>query len=45
MGMSKNKSPGLDGYGSDFSKATWMIIGDDVKYAVLEFLNNGKILK
>ncbi|KAH0720665.1 hypothetical protein KY284_005695 [Solanum tuberosum] len=43
--IDSNKSPGLDGYGSGFFKATWDIIGDDIVTAVLEFFTNGKLLK
>ncbi|XP_062118462.1 uncharacterized protein LOC133832094 [Humulus lupulus] len=38
------KSPGLDGYNSEFYKAMWKQIGDDISAAVLDFFSSGKIL-
>ncbi|XP_060175300.1 uncharacterized protein LOC132606018 [Lycium barbarum] len=38
------KCPRPDGYGSDFFKNAWKIVGPDVTDAILEFLNNGKLL-
>ncbi|KAH0743029.1 hypothetical protein KY290_031022 [Solanum tuberosum] len=43
--IDKNKSPGPDGYGSDFFQAAWGIIGKDVTKAILEFFHIGKLLK
>lgn len=43
--MDENKSPGPDGYGSGFFKASWHIIGGDVTDAVIEFFKSGKFLK
>lgn len=40
-----NKSPGSDGYGSNFFKKSWRVIGEDVIKVVLQFLGNGKLLK
>ncbi|XP_016505767.1 uncharacterized protein LOC107823591 [Nicotiana tabacum] len=40
-----NKSSRSDGYGSDFFRAAWSIIGKDVAEAVLEFFQNGQFLK
>ncbi|XP_015168373.1 uncharacterized protein [Solanum tuberosum] len=37
--------PGPDGYGSGFYKKTWRIVGEDITDAVLEFFQNGKLLK
>ncbi|XP_062103667.1 uncharacterized protein LOC133814762 [Humulus lupulus] len=37
------KSPGHDGYGSEFYKAMWQDIGDEISEAILEFCNTGKI--
>ncbi|XP_019248819.1 PREDICTED: uncharacterized protein LOC109228099 [Nicotiana attenuata] len=40
-----NKSPGPDGYGSGFYREAWSIIGNDVTAAILEFMENGKLLR
>lgn len=40
-----NKSPGPDGYGSEFYREARSIIGNDVTKAILEFLENGKLLR
>lgn len=42
--IDSNKSPGPDGYGSGFFKATWNVIGEDISCAILDFFNNGKLL-
>ncbi|XP_021845308.2 uncharacterized protein [Spinacia oleracea] len=39
------KAPGPDGFGSFFYKDSWHIVGDEVIDAVLDVLNNGKLLK
>ncbi|KAH0738380.1 hypothetical protein KY290_037085 [Solanum tuberosum] len=43
--IGSNKSPGPDGYGSDFYKKAWKVVGNDVTEAVLQFFRNGKLLK
>ncbi|XP_019254086.1 PREDICTED: uncharacterized protein LOC109232821 [Nicotiana attenuata] len=43
--INSNKSPGPDGYGSGFYNASWKIVGQDVTEAVMEFFQNGKLLK
>ncbi|KAM3326996.1 hypothetical protein P3S67_002122 [Capsicum chacoense] len=45
FGIANAKSPGLDGYGSASVKASWEIVEEDVMEAILEFFNNGKMLK
>lgn len=40
-----NQSPGLDVYESIFFKETLNVIGDNITQAVLQFLENGKLLK
>lgn len=40
-----NKSPGSDGYGSEFFKSAWDIVGTDITDAILEFFRNGKLLR
>uniref|UniRef100_A0A803PA33 Reverse transcriptase domain-containing protein n=1 Tax=Cannabis sativa TaxID=3483 RepID=A0A803PA33_CANSA len=40
-----NKSPGLDGFSSNFFQDNWEIIGDDICEVVLTFLDSGNILK
>ncbi|XP_056697506.1 uncharacterized protein [Spinacia oleracea] len=43
--IGSDKSPGMDGYGSKFYKATWDTVGYDVVEAVQDFFNNGKLLE
>lgn len=38
-----NKSPGPDGYGSQFFKDNWEIVGKDVVNGVLEFFRTKKM--
>uniref|UniRef100_A0A803P9Z7 Reverse transcriptase domain-containing protein n=1 Tax=Cannabis sativa TaxID=3483 RepID=A0A803P9Z7_CANSA len=38
-----SKSPGPDGYNSEFFKAIWTDIGAEVCFAIKEFFNTGKI--
>ncbi|XP_075091713.1 uncharacterized protein LOC142171895 [Nicotiana tabacum] len=40
-----NKSPGPDGYRSGFFKASWPVIGQDISEVVLDFFQNGKLLR
>lgn len=40
-----DKSPGPDGYSSQFFKEAWNIVGEDFTRAALEFFRNGRILK
>jgi xylose isomerase len=35
------KSPGPDGFGESFFQKHWQIVGDEVRKAVLDFLNFG----
>ncbi|XP_056685706.1 uncharacterized protein [Spinacia oleracea] len=39
------KAPGPDGFGSYFYKDAWHIVGDEVIAAILDMLQNGKLLK
>lgn len=39
------KSPGPDGYSSQFYKDSWDIVKGDVVAAILNFFNSGKMLK
>ncbi|XP_022003043.1 uncharacterized protein LOC110900463 [Helianthus annuus] len=43
--ISENKSPGPDGYTSAFFKHAWDIVGEEVTNAVLDFFDNGQLLK
>ncbi|XP_056687955.1 uncharacterized protein [Spinacia oleracea] len=40
-----HKAPGLDGYNSQFYKATWHIVKDDLHKAITDFFQTDKILK
>lgn len=40
-----NKAPKIDGYNSDFYKATWEIVGEEVADAALDFFSSCRILK
>ncbi|KAJ0745065.1 putative RNA-directed DNA polymerase [Helianthus annuus] len=43
--IGENKAPGPDGYTSAFFKHAWDIVGDEISTAILEFFDNGKLLK
>ncbi|XP_021996206.1 uncharacterized protein LOC110893404 [Helianthus annuus] len=43
--IGENKAPGPDGFTSAFFKNAWDIVGDEVTKAVLDFFDNGKLLK
>ncbi|KAL2240826.1 UNVERIFIED_CONTAM: hypothetical protein Sindi_0723800 [Sesamum indicum] len=43
--IAEDKAPGPDGYSSDFFKAAWPIVGQEVTSAVLDFFTTGRILK
>ncbi|KAJ0431881.1 putative RNA-directed DNA polymerase [Helianthus annuus] len=45
FGIGENKAPGPDGFTSAFFKQAWDIVGDEVTNAVLDFFDNGKLLK
>ncbi|MCD9559114.1 hypothetical protein HAX54_016847 [Datura stramonium] len=40
-----NKSSGSDGFGADFFRDAWSIVGADITTVVLEFLRSGQMLK
>ena len=40
-----DKSPGIDGYSSNFFKKSWHIIGFDIIEVVADFFISGKLLK
>ncbi|KAL0006083.1 hypothetical protein SO802_013644 [Lithocarpus litseifolius] len=42
--MGPTKALGLDGMNAFFYQKLWHIVGDDVVFAVLDFLNNGNML-
>lgn len=43
--LANNKSPGLDGFPSEFFKLHWKTVGEQVVQAVLTFLTTGHLLK
>lgn len=43
--IDNNKSPSPDGFGSGFFKSAWIIVGADITDAILEFFQNGKLLR
>ncbi|XP_062118889.1 uncharacterized protein LOC133832581 [Humulus lupulus] len=43
LSISGIKSPGSDGFGSEFYKTRWLDIGDDISAAVLGFFRDGRI--
>ncbi|KAL0292611.1 UNVERIFIED_CONTAM: hypothetical protein Scaly_2581800 [Sesamum calycinum] len=43
--INEDSAPGPDGFSSGFFKATWTVTGEDVCRAVMEFFNNGSLLK
>lgn len=43
--IGNTKSPGPDGYGSSLYKSAWNIMGKDISEAILEFFQNGKLLR
>lgn len=40
-----DKAPGPDGFSSGFFKKSWSVVGSHVTEAVLEFFQNGRVLK
>lgn len=45
MGNQWKKAPGPNGYGSQFFKGAWVIVGKDMEDGVLEFFRTGRMLK
>ncbi|KAK9689166.1 hypothetical protein RND81_09G040100 [Saponaria officinalis] len=45
FGMGSNKSPGLDGFSSEFFKASWEIIAKDFTDAVRSYFRSRKMLR
>lgn len=43
--IAEDKTPGLDGYGSQFFKDCWEIIKEDFEAGVMEFFKSGNIFK
>lgn len=43
--LNDNKAPRHDGYGSGFFKDAWSVIGEGITNVVLEFFENGALLK
>ncbi|XP_074288077.1 uncharacterized protein LOC141613236 [Silene latifolia] len=43
--IASTKSPGPDGFSSQFFKDSWDIVGGDIIAAVTDFFTNGKLLK
>ena len=40
-----DRAPGLDGFGSQFFKDCWQIVGSDIIDAVVDFFHTGRLLK
>ncbi|XP_074277647.1 uncharacterized protein LOC141601278 [Silene latifolia] len=45
FGIPGNKSPGPDGYSSQFFKDSWHILGKEITEAIKDVFNSGKLLK
>ncbi|KAK4383479.1 hypothetical protein Sango_2771200 [Sesamum angolense] len=43
--IAEDKEPGPDGYSSGFYKAAWLVIGEEMIKAILEFFTTGRLLK
>ncbi|KAL0361809.1 UNVERIFIED_CONTAM: Retrovirus-related Pol polyprotein from type-2 retrotransposable element R2DM [Sesamum radiatum] len=43
--IAEDKAPGPDGYSAAFFKAAWPVVGEEMTQAVLEFFQNGRLLK
>ncbi|XP_075101661.1 uncharacterized protein LOC142177098 [Nicotiana tabacum] len=43
--LPNDKAPGIDGYPAEFFKEYWGIVGEDIINAILQFFENGKLLK
>ena len=41
--MSPSKAPGVDGFTAGFCQKHWKLLGEDVTFAVLNFLNGGEL--
>jgi len=43
--IDQTKSPGPNGYGSEFFKEAWSMVGRDVTESLLDFFQTGQLLK
>lgn len=43
--LPNDKGPGVDGFPAEFFKIYWKLIGSEVKQAIKDFFDNGKLLK
>jgi len=43
--MNQNKAPGPDGFSAGFYPRAWVMVGDDVTDAMLEFIKDGRLLR
>jgi len=43
--MNKSKAPGPDGFFADFFHNAWLVVGDSICEAVMEFFSTGKLLR
>lgn len=44
-GLPLDKFPGIDSFNAEFFKSYWQIIGEEVTEGILQFFENGKLLK
>ncbi|KAL0340158.1 UNVERIFIED_CONTAM: Transposon TX1 uncharacterized protein [Sesamum radiatum] len=43
--IEEDRAPGPDGYSSRFFKAAWLVVGEEITAAVMDFFTTGRLLK